>query len=65
MVLMFVFSTSGAILLRVVYGYTEDKVQARYVQTADQAVNDLYIAVSGKFLVDIFPFCKPDDVSCP
>jgi hypothetical protein len=54
-------STSGALLLRVVYGFSEDKNrQYPFVDTADQAVNDLYIAVSG-FLVDAFPFCKCGD----
>ncbi|KAJ7637837.1 cytochrome P450 [Mycena rosella] len=36
-------STSGALLLRVVYGWSEDEHDHPFVQTADQAVNDLYI----------------------
>ena len=43
------------------YGFEEEKnSQHRFVETADQAVNDLYISVGG-FLVDVLPFCKCRD----
>ncbi|KAJ6555570.1 cytochrome P450 [Mycena vulgaris] len=52
-----IMHTSGALLLRVVYGWSEEENDLPFVQTADQAVNDLYIAVGG-FFVDVFPFLR-------
>ncbi|KAH9959904.1 cytochrome P450 [Russula compacta] len=54
-----IMHTYGALLLRVVYGFSEDKKSRQYpfVETADQAVNDLYLSVNG-FLVDAFPFLR-------
>ncbi|KAE9390851.1 cytochrome P450 [Gymnopus androsaceus JB14] len=50
-----IMHTSGALLLRVVYGFSqENNKQYPFVETADQAVNDLYISVDG-FLVDVLP----------
>ncbi|KAJ7661015.1 cytochrome P450 [Mycena rosella] len=52
-----IMHTSGALLLRVVYGWSEDEHDHPFVQTADQAVNDLYIFVSG-YLVDALPILR-------
>ncbi|KAJ6570544.1 cytochrome P450 [Mycena vulgaris] len=52
-----IMHTTVALLIRVLYGWSEDENDQPFVETADKAVNDLYISVGGYF-VDVFPFLR-------